>query len=59
MLTRKQHELIRFIQVKLEETGISPSFKVILRPISPYLPMCANCRQSSSRSGYMWVLSMV
>ncbi|WP_310533092.1 transcriptional repressor LexA [Novosphingobium sp.] len=27
MLTRKQHELIRFIQVKLEETGISPSFE--------------------------------
>jgi repressor LexA len=27
MLTRKQHELIRFIQVLLEETGISPSFE--------------------------------
>jgi repressor LexA len=27
MLTRKQHELIRFIQQKLEETGISPSFE--------------------------------
>jgi repressor LexA len=27
MLTRKQHELLRFIQVKLEETGISPSFE--------------------------------
>ena len=27
MLTRKQHELIRFIQAKLEETGISPSFE--------------------------------
>jgi repressor LexA len=27
MLTRKQHELIRFIQLKLEETGISPSFE--------------------------------
>lgn len=27
MLTRKQHELIRFIQVRLEETGISPSFE--------------------------------
>lgn len=27
MLTRKQHELIRFIQSKLEETGISPSFE--------------------------------
>ncbi len=27
MLTRKQHELIRFIQVKLEETGVSPSFE--------------------------------
>ena len=26
MLTRKQHELIRFIQHRLEETGISPSF---------------------------------
>mgnify|MGYP000234562507 CR=1 FL=1 len=27
MLTRKQHELIRFIQQRLEETGISPSFE--------------------------------
>ena len=27
MLTRKQHELIRFIQIRLEETGISPSFE--------------------------------
>ena len=27
MLTRKQHELIRFIQHRLEETGISPSFE--------------------------------
>ena len=27
MLTAKQHELIRFIQEKLEETGISPSFE--------------------------------
>ncbi|WP_133365417.1 transcriptional repressor LexA [Qipengyuania sediminis] len=27
MLTAKQHELIRFIQHKLEETGISPSFE--------------------------------
>ncbi|MCB2061424.1 MAG: transcriptional repressor LexA [Novosphingobium sp.] len=27
MLTRKQHELLRFIQSKLEETGISPSFE--------------------------------
>lgn len=27
MLTRKQHELIRFIQVRLEDTGISPSFE--------------------------------
>ena len=27
MLTRKQHELIRFIQEKLEETGVSPSFE--------------------------------
>ena len=27
MLTAKQHELIRFIQLKLEETGISPSFE--------------------------------
>jgi repressor LexA len=27
MLTRKQHELIRFIQTRLEETGISPSFE--------------------------------
>ncbi|MBD3728487.1 MAG: transcriptional repressor LexA [Sphingomonadales bacterium] len=27
MLTAKQHELIRFIQAKLEETGISPSFE--------------------------------
>lgn len=27
MLTRKQHELIRFIQAKLEESGISPSFE--------------------------------
>lgn len=27
MLTRKQHELITFIQNKLEETGISPSFE--------------------------------
>jgi repressor LexA len=27
MLTRKQHELIRFIQARLEETGISPSFE--------------------------------
>ena len=26
MLTRKQHELIRFIQHRLEETGVSPSF---------------------------------
>ena len=27
MLTAKQHELIRFIQIRLEETGISPSFE--------------------------------
>lgn len=27
MLTAKQHELIRFIQMRLEETGISPSFE--------------------------------
>jgi repressor LexA len=27
MLTRKQHELIRFIQTRLEETGVSPSFE--------------------------------
>jgi repressor LexA len=27
MLTSKQHELIRFIQQRLEETGISPSFE--------------------------------
>lgn len=27
MLTAKQHELIRYIQLKLEETGISPSFE--------------------------------
>ncbi len=27
MLTRKQHELIRFIQARLEESGISPSFE--------------------------------
>jgi len=27
MLTAKQHELLRFIQRKLEETGISPSFE--------------------------------
>ena len=27
MLTRKQHELLRFIQTRLEDTGISPSFE--------------------------------
>ena len=27
MLTRKQHELLRFIQDRLEENGISPSFE--------------------------------
>ncbi len=27
MLTRKQHELIRFIQGRLEESGVSPSFE--------------------------------
>lgn len=27
MLTRKQHELIRFIQSRLEESGVSPSFE--------------------------------
>lgn len=27
MLTAKQHELVRFIQQRLEETGISPSFE--------------------------------
>ena len=27
MLTRKQHELLRFIQARLEENGISPSFE--------------------------------
>ncbi len=27
MLTRKQHELIRFIQDRLQDTGISPSFE--------------------------------
>ncbi len=27
MLTRKQHELILFIQARLEETGVSPSFE--------------------------------
>lgn len=27
MLTNKQHELIRFIQTRLEDTGVSPSFE--------------------------------
>ncbi|MXP09536.1 transcriptional repressor LexA [Pseudoblastomonas halimionae] len=27
MLTRKQHELLGFIQARLEETGVSPSFE--------------------------------
>lgn len=27
MLTRKQHELLRFIQARLEDSGISPSFE--------------------------------
>lgn len=27
MLTRKQHELLRFIQARLEDTGVSPSFE--------------------------------
>jgi repressor LexA len=27
MLTKKQHELIRFIQARLEESGVSPSFE--------------------------------
>src|ERR1043166_1397985 len=27
MLTKKQHELITFIQNRLEETGVSPSFE--------------------------------
>jgi repressor LexA len=27
MLTRKQHELLRFIQSRLEESGVSPSFE--------------------------------
>jgi repressor LexA len=27
MLTRKQHELIRFIQARLEDSGVSPSFE--------------------------------
>lgn len=27
MLTRKQHELLRFIQIRLEDSGISPSFE--------------------------------
>jgi repressor LexA len=27
MLTRKQHELLRFIQLRLEESGVSPSFE--------------------------------
>ena len=27
MLTRKQHELLRFIDSRLGETGISPSFE--------------------------------
>jgi len=27
MLTKKQHELLRFIQARLEESGISPSFE--------------------------------
>lgn len=27
MLTRKQHELLRFIQARLEENGVSPSFE--------------------------------
>ena len=29
MLTAKQHELLLFIQRKLEETGISPSLVVL------------------------------
>jgi repressor LexA len=29
MLTKKQHELIRFIQARLEESGVSPSFEEI------------------------------
>ena len=31
MLTAKQHELIQFIQKRLEETGISPSFEEVIR----------------------------
>ena len=27
MLTRKQHELLTFIQIRLEESGVSPSFE--------------------------------
>src|SRR5512133_1647828 len=27
MLTRKQHELLTFIQIRLEDSGISPSFE--------------------------------
>ncbi|QSR18466.1 transcriptional repressor LexA [Novosphingobium sp. KA1] len=27
MLTRKQHELLRFIQLRLEDSGVSPSFE--------------------------------
>ena len=27
MLTRKQHELLRFIQIRLEQSGVSPSFE--------------------------------
>lgn len=27
MLTRKQHELLRFIQARLEQSGVSPSFE--------------------------------
>jgi len=29
MLTRKQHELVRFIQARLEEPGVSPSFEAM------------------------------
>mgnify|MGYP001788893002 CR=1 FL=1 len=38
MLTRKQHELLSFINTKLEATGISPSLEAVRSAVSSLMP---------------------
>ena len=51
MLTAKQHELIRFIQQRLEETGISPSFEEMKEALDLKTGEYASARPAPRISG--------